>query len=785
MQKSMFPIIFLLTSMSFNSIAGEKKFHEGSLKAPQPTTCIQSTFTKTTTSGSWWNINLKLTNACGKDVDLQNSSVSFNNKDVLNTNFWGDFGSVSYPTSNSITSQPAGLAGNLATLVLNFPNEPWAKTNLPNGQSITIKYGAPTASFDASSLKVYLAGAVVQSGKINLTNTTAKPSTATQNYAVVNLSIGDQKISTVQVPWSGQFTVSDLSPGTYKIQPQNFTDSEGATFQGAATPASLVVVNDSTVTSSIAYKKVAALGSINVKTNAMPTALSGYTLSPVITLTRADTGAVSTQSVGWNTSSSVSNIENNVTFKLSTPDITFGGSKCTGTFDPASVISKTTSPNTATLTYSCAAVAQDSISVKINGVPVTTNTINVKFQPADGSTAISKDIAISGGTGTDSVSLTDGMVYNVSSTTLPNLTALFNPQPLTAKAGVTATINYQAATGGRIMAYIPGWKTPPTAASMSAAGYTNALIAFGVFSKTQPGQITPAFDTVTKAYIDSLHQVGIKVTLSLGGASTSIANTSVDFHEVLSLAASPSAFQQTFIQSVENLVTQYGFDGIDIDIEHGITASGTFAAPAGDIAVLANILNTLHQKHPELLISLTPQLANAAPTPGFTETWGNYASLIMQTHDALSWVGMQVYNTGCVYGLDLVCYGDTATDPNLSVAVAAGLLENWPAKTASGQSTGFQPYIGYLKPEQVVLGYPAPNKSGVSDGLPAKTTATIKRAIQCLRTATAGTSSCGTYVPPKKYPNIGGVFEWEITYDQDNSFKFATDLKACVKDGTC
>lgn len=311
------------------------------------------------------------------------------------------------------------------------------------------------------------------------------------------------------------------------------------------------------------------------------------------------------------------------------------------------------------------------------------------------------------------------------------------------------------------------------------------MIAFGVFSTNTPGVIVPAFETITKEYIQSLHQAGIKVILSLGGALTSIPNTTVDFHQVLVASSSPEAFKQTFINSLKGLISQYGFDGFDIDIEHGINAGGSFSQPQGDIAVLASIINTMYSQNPSLLITLTPQVANIAATSGFDQTWGNYASLTMQTHQSLAWVGIQLYNTGCAFGIDQVCYGPTPTDtPDFSVAMATDLLENWPA-TVNGRPTGFQPYISYLRPSQVVIGYPSPNANGGSDGSPVTPTTTIKRAIQCLKTAIASNTSCGAYAPPRAYGNIGGVFNWEVTYDKNNQFKFAKELKNCVINGVC
>ena len=117
-------------------------------------------------------------------------------------------------------------------------------------------------------------------------------------------------------------------------------------------------------------------------------------------------------------------------------------------------------------------------------------------------------------------------------------------------------------SGGRIIGYLPGWKTPPPPDDLAKAGYTHIVIAFGVFSTTTPGQVVSAFDTVTAAYIKSLQNRGIKVLLSIGGASTGIDNTTVNFHQVLSEAPNAGAFSSTLVDSLEGFITQYGFDGI-------------------------------------------------------------------------------------------------------------------------------------------------------------------------------------------------------------------------------
>lgn len=343
----------------------------------------------------------------------------------------------------------------------------------------------------------------------------------------------------------------------------------------------------------------------------------------------------------------------------------------------------------------------------------------------------------------------------------------------------------------KIIGYLEGYNPyPPAASAIAAAGYTHVIIGFGVFSTSTPGAITSAlvYPVNQLSYIQSLQAYGIKVLLSIGGASTSLPDTTVDFDTALAAASSPQAFQDTFIGSLNYFVENLGFDGFDFDIEHGLIPSGTFTNPTGDIAVLANIINTYHAQQPNKLLTLAPQIANISATSGFNETFGNYSSLVMQTYAALEWVGIQLYNSGCAYGIDLFCYdpNTSTTSPDPAVAFATDLLANWPAYLANGQATGFQPYTSYLLPSQVVLGYPVNNNTGQSDGTPAAVTSVIKRAIQCLNTKVFASNSCDTYAAPADVPyGIGGVFSWNLNYDETTNFSFATTLYPCVINGLC
>jgi len=741
----------------------------------QPTTCISTQFSATG-SQYWKDIVLQLTNKCDKTVEFQNATVSFQSNSSLNTAFWGDFSPLSYPKESSlnITSQDLGGGKFLATFRLDFPSDTGSNSKLPAGKTIAIKYGAEKEGHIEGTTHVYL-GEVVVTGNIKLTNA-AKPTGVAQTYALVHLTMNGQAIKDVNLPWGSSQPVSGVAAGSYAVSAESITEGS-ATYRGTATPSTLIVTANQTATSNIAYAVVQQTGKISVKLLAQPTELTGYTLVPSVLLTQKDTGSSISKSVPWNNTTTVSQLKAGSVYSFSTAKISYNNFTCTPTFSPAFVAANATTTPLTTLSYQCVQMTQDSVTLGVKGAPASLTSLKITLTPNDSTAAVTQTVNLTNGTGSSTLQLTEGSIYTVSADPVAGYTFNFSPQPLTVSANVTETITLSpqsASSGGKIIGYIPGWKTPPPATELAAAGYTHVMIAFGVFSTTTPGEITPAFDMVSKAYIQTLHAAGIKVILSLGGASSSLPYTSVDFNKVLTMAASPKAFTDKFSASLTNLMTSYGFDGFDIDIEHGINAGGTFANPQGDIAALATIINGMYAQNPKLLITLTPQIANISATSNFDATWGNYASLVMQTHKSLAWVGIQLYNAGCAYGVDKVCYDVNVTSsPNATVAMAVDLLANWPA--------GFQPYVASLTPSQIVLGYPSPDASGASDGAPVTPNSTIIKAIQCLKTQT----SCGTYIPPKAYGAIGGVFNWEVTYDQLNGFKFAKELKNCVINGVC
>jgi chitinase len=308
------------------------------------------------------------------------------------------------------------------------------------------------------------------------------------------------------------------------------------------------------------------------------------------------------------------------------------------------------------------------------------------------------------------------------------------------------------------------------------------IVAFATFNATDLGSlVASSFQYITPKHIKALQAAGLKVLISIGGADATEPGTTVNFHQI----SGGANFTQKFTKGIEKLVSTYGFDGIDIDLEQGFTSDGS----PSDVDNMAAVIKALRKDNPDLLISLVPQAENVAPqqTQGkFINIYSSYSNLALQTYKEITWSGVQIYNTGGMNGINGQLYSNM--DPknvNFSVAMGVDMLADWPSKLPDGRDTGFPPYKAVLRDDQVLLGYPAPDSRGASDGGPPKDNSVIKRIIGCLKGGFSQPSLCDGYTPPKNYPNLGGVFEWELTYDQDNSFRFASELNDCVKSGKC
>jgi chitinase len=266
----------------------------------------------------------------------------------------------------------------------------------------------------------------------------------------------------------------------------------------------------------------------------------------------------------------------------------------------------------------------------------------------------------------------------------------------------------------------------PTTYDLIAVAFADATSTPGAVSFTLDSglaaQVGGYTDAQFKADIATLHSRGQKVIISVGGQNGTV-----------SVADSGSA--TNFANSVYSLMTTYGFDGIDIDLENGINST-----------YMASALRSLRTKAgANLIITLAPQ------TIDMQSTGSSYFALALSIKDILTVVNTQFYNSGSMLGCDQ------------NQAYSQG-TENFLTALACIQTQGG------LRPDQVALGLPA---SSAAAGGGYQSPANVNAALDCLARGT----NCGTFKPPATYPGIRGAMTWSINWDVSNGNSFANTVK--------
>ncbi|MFJ1644296.1 chitinase [Streptomyces sp. NPDC088258] len=232
-----------------------------------------------------------------------------------------------------------------------------------------------------------------------------------------------------------------------------------------------------------------------------------------------------------------------------------------------------------------------------------------------------------------------------------------------------------------------------------------------------PGQITFNLDPAVgygsvadfKADIAAKKAAGKSVIISIGG-------------ELGNVTVNSDASATAFADSAYALMREYGFSGVDIDLEHGINST-----------YLTKALRQLSAKAGSgLVITMAPQ------TIDMQSTSGEYFKTALNVKDILTVVNMQYYNSGSMLGCDGKVYSQGTVD--FLTALACIQLE------------------GGLDPSQVGLGVPA-SARGAGSGYVAPSVVT--NALDCLARGT----NCGSFKPARTYPGIRGAMTWSTNWD--------------------
>jgi chitinase len=341
------------------------------------------------------------------------------------------------------------------------------------------------------------------------------------------------------------------------------------------------------------------------------------------------------------------------------------------------------------------------------------------------------------GSQTATVTGTSETVTGLSASTTYTFTvAAYNSVGTSAQSSQVSATTSSSGGGGSglpahlLMGYWQDFTNGAEALTLAAVptSYNLVAVAFGDSDST-PGQVTFSLDSGLSSAlggytqqqfindIATLKSRGQKVILSVGGQDGTI---EVDD------AASASAFAS----SVYSIIQQYGFNGVDIDLENGV-----------DATYMASALEQLESDvGSSLIITLAPQTVDTQ------STGDDYFQLALDIKSILTMMNTQYYNSGTMNGCDGNVYAESTE--NFMTALACTELE------------------GGLSASQIGLGLPA-SSSAAGSGYVAPSV--VNDALDCL----AARANCGSFVPSSAYPGIRGVMTWSINWDASNGYNFA------------
>jgi chitinase len=281
------------------------------------------------------------------------------------------------------------------------------------------------------------------------------------------------------------------------------------------------------------------------------------------------------------------------------------------------------------------------------------------------------------------------------------------------------------------------------------------IVAFSTPDKNAPeGTMqfhTPAgLDTDQfKTDIAFVKSQGKKVMISLGGGGQ---------HFTL---ADPKRVPN-FVSSVTRIVTDYGFDGIDVDFE-----SPSLSIQRGDTDFknpttpsIVNLISALRQLHdhfgPRFMISLVPEGTQIpAGYPSYGGQFGSYLPIAHALRDILSFIDVQDYNTPPLEGLDGEIYQAGSVDYH--AAMTELLLHGF---NVGGDPKHFFPPM------------PA-NKVAVGFLIGDTTPAIVSEAMDYIITGKAPAGTKYKLRERRGYPGMIGAMFWTIDGDRRENYKFS------------
>ncbi len=477
-------------------------------------------------------------------------------------------------------------------------------------------------------------------------NTANIPAQFTNNtvYAQILNSAGSTVVSGIQFTKSALVqpisSAALISGQTYTLQIQGLADPKSGVYYSPITE-SFVVTGSSTTVNSNAYQEVPSnkLYTVNLEVQ------NPQTDQTVAYGSDTNYYSYATDSI----SSGSYTFLNNDTITL-TPSAVAG---YTSTLSPTNTVTSANAGQTVTLVntqatstlqYCVDSLCQaqlTTLGVAANVGETNTQTIFVQNL---GSVAATLPTTVSYTTAVSGLSITPG---NCGSSLAPNaicsLNVTYTPTSATAKSSTTmiydsapllinyGTTNNTSKVLGEYWCGFGGTYCGQSTGNDVNSAATHVIMAFA--NTNENGSIAVDSSDFPTALVQSWQNSGKIVTLSVGGANVSwttvFSNTN------------------TFALSVQQAVTQYGLNGVDLDIENGT------ATPQQ----VADAINLLRQYLGEsAVITIAPQnvgvAQNVASVPSATASnsvgaWNFFVPVLQNSLNSLSLVYQQDYNNGC------------------------------------------------------------------------------------------------------------------------------------------
>ena len=252
------------------------------------------------------------------------------------------------------------------------------------------------------------------------------------------------------------------------------------------------------------------------------------------------------------------------------------------------------------------------------------------------------------------------------------------------------------------------------------------------------------------ADIAAKRKAGKKVVLSIGGQNGWI---SLD----------DATMVTNFVNSAYAIIQKFGFDGIDLDLETGVS-QGT--------AIQTNLVTAMRQLKAKVGSSFYLSMAPEHPYVqggyvAYGSIWGAYLPIIDALRADLTEIHVQYYNNG---GFTY----DNASNQQVSEGTVDGLVAG-SLMLIEGFTTAYGTgwHFNGLRPDQVAFGVPS-GPSSANTGF--VTSTTVANTLNCLTRLT----NCGTIKPAKAYPTFRGAMTWSINWDKHDGYNFSVPTKAAL-----